>query len=1076
MFKQLRQSNVAKAVRYALFSGVTLSMLPTYATAQEEQGAEEPAERISVTGSRLQKAEFDQAAPVQVLEIDSAVKAGISTVAELLQRTSLAGGQQFDATYNSNSGNSNASEAPPTGGVGSSNVGLRGLGPERTLILVNGRRLGSSGVRGAPAQPDLSLLPLNMVERIEIITEGASSIYGADAVAGVINVILKTGMEGTEISANVTKTKDGGGAVRQFSFVTGQQTEKSSFVISGSYYNRERVAVGSRADGCIRWMVHDTEGNIYDACRNRYFNNAALNFSDAPDGGDIFAFYTPGSTNIGVPNWTTGAGLPAPNYDYVFIEGSGRNNYTYIDDYHDQWDRFNADLIQPATRYTLAVNGNIKLDLFGGDEEFFYETYYFHRHLTNQAASEQQIPTIPGMIPKETADGSLERDANGDLVMYDNPFNPFTGDAMPVVTIDELSQKRDVELDHIRVVAGLRGDFTSPTLNEKGWNYEVFASYDRGMGHQSQPVLHEEHLFISNETLRLDVDGNVKCGLTGVSADYGGILTLKECVPVNWFADNIYSVGERNGGSFGSDAEREYLIATRTNRTVVEQTMFSAFATGELFDFDSGGTTTMAFGAEYRRDDIWSAVDYLGATGGNAGENPLTEGASIGTRDVRSAFAEVYLPFILDQSGFNELSLEAAARYTKESNFGNETTYRARLTYKPTEEIILSASYGTSFRAPNLREQFLGNQFQGIGGSADPCSVPGDASAGGVYDPANDNRPQVVIDNCLLDGADPFTLGLNGILNIPVNVGGNALDLEPETTDNYSYSFKWNPEFDGPLKMNFAITFFDIEIENTIQSINAGMIMNRCYYDAPGLQSRFCERITRNGEGKLPSLNFVSEVDASFLNVGLETSKGFDINFDMSMSFGDVFGEELTVTWTNIYTQMSEREITIFAAPSDEELAQMTAAEQEIALASTGPEEILGDFGYNEHRLATNLTFDLGNFSWLLSGRYISGTHADETTAETWACDRYTRSTDILVNGERPLVQPICTAGGAFYLDTSVTWSVDNMRISAGITNVLDKKPPLVSMFAGSNRSNMVTSSGYDLMGQGYFLNMTYSF
>jgi len=101
MFKQLRHSNVAKAVRFALFSGVTLSMLPTNALAEEAEKAED-AERISVTGSRLQKAEFDQAAPVQVLEVDDAVKAGISTVAELLQRTSLAGGQQLDETYNSN--------------------------------------------------------------------------------------------------------------------------------------------------------------------------------------------------------------------------------------------------------------------------------------------------------------------------------------------------------------------------------------------------------------------------------------------------------------------------------------------------------------------------------------------------------------------------------------------------------------------------------------------------------------------------------------------------------------------------------------------------------------------------------------------------------------------------------------------------------------------------------------------------------------------------------------------------------------------------------------------------------------
>lgn len=1058
MPKNLPHTSVANAVHFALFTSFALMSSSAYSQIQQQTNTQEESERISITGSRLQKAEFDQAAPVQILEINSAVKAGITTVAELLQRTSLAGGQQLDATYNSNSGNSNASEAPPTGGVGSSNVGLRGLGPERTLILVNGRRLGSSGVRGAPAQPDLSLLPLNMVDRIEIITEGASSIYGADAVAGVINVIMKTEVDATELAFNLTETKDGGGSIRQISFITGHQSEQSRFLISGSYYNRETITVGSRADQCIRMMEEDTQGNIYTPCRNRYFNNAVLNFGEAVDeGGDFFAFYTPGTSNIGVDNWSSGAGLPTPDYDYVLIEGSGRNKYTYSADHHDQWDRFNADLVQPTTRFTLAVNGTLQLNLFGGDEELFYETYYFHRHLTNQASSEQQIPTIPGMIPQEDQNGDLLRDTDGSLLLFDNPLNPFSGDAMPIVTIEELSQKRDVELDHVRFVMGLRGDFTYPALNEREWNYEMFASYDRGMGHQSQPVLHEEHLFISNETLRLDADGNVTCGLTGITADYGGILTLKECVPVNWFAPNIYSIGLKRGGTFGSDAERDYLIATRTNRTVVEQAMFSAFATGDLFEFRNGSIATMAFGVEYRKDDIWSAVDYLGATGGNAGENPLTEGPTIGGRDIHSAFAEVYLPIIAEQPWIDTLDFEAAIRYTKESNFGNETTTRARITYKPNNELILTASYGTSFRAPNLREQFLADQFQGVSGSADPCSVPGDASTDGVYNPDADTRSDTVIQNCILQGADPTVIGLNGILNIPVNVGGNAEDLLPETSDNYTYSIKWNPDFTSDTRLNMALTYFDIAIENTIRSINGGTIMNRCFNDAPDLASPFCDRLERDGEGKIPSLNFITAVDASFLNVGLETAKGFDLNLDVITSISDVFGQPLQITWTNIYTLMTEREITIFE--------------------DQGPEDLLEDFGNNKHRLNTNIVFNMGDFSWLLAGRYISATHADDTTQATAVCDRYTESTElILPDGTRPMTKPICRAGGAFYLDTSLTWQSDALRISGGINNVFDKRPPLVAIFAGSNRANMVTSSGYDQVGQSYFVNASYSF
>ncbi|WP_444998330.1 TonB-dependent receptor domain-containing protein [Aliikangiella sp. IMCC44359] len=1039
------------------FSAMTLAMSQAVFAAEQtdEEKANEDEQRVTITGSRLQKAEFDQAAPVQVLNVNDAIKSGINNVADLLQRTSMAGGQQLDATYNSNSGNSNASEAPPSGGVGSSNIGLRGLGPERTLILVNGRRLGASGVRGAPSQPDLNLLPLNMVERIEIITEGASSIYGADAVAGVVNVIMKRGYEGAEVSANVTKTKDGGGDIRQFSFVTGHQSEKSNFVVSMSYYDRKSIKVGQRAGDCIVMRSRDEDGNVYDPCRNRFFNNVVLNFSDNPN--DIFAFYTPGSTDIGIPDFSSGFGLPVPPYDDVSIEGSMRSRFVYNPDYHDQWDRYNSDLVQPVKRFTLATNGTYALDLFGGDEELFYEAYYFHRHLTNQAASEQQIPTVAGMIPHEDANGNLVRNPDGSLDLVDNPLNPFTTDAMPIVTIDDLSQKRDVELDHVRFVFGLRGDFPSETLREKNWNYEMYASYDRGMGHQSQPVLHEEHLFLSQETLRLDVNGNPVCGISRQTGDFGGILSLMDCVPVNWFAPSIFNVGQRNGGTFASQAERDYLVATRTNRTVVEQAMFNAYATGDLFDFSSGGSAVAAMGIEYRRDDIWSAVDYLGATGGNAAENPLTEGPTFGSRDVSSAYAEVSLPILVDQDGADLLELEAAVRYTDESNFGNELTQRARLTYKPVDWVMLSGSYGTSFRAPNLREQFLADQFQGVSGGSDPCAVPGDASAGGVYNPSLDNRPQIVIDNCIASGADYTSLGLNGILNIPVTVGGNAADLLPETSENYTYSLKLTPDWEGDFKLNFAITFFDIEIEDTIRSINGATIMSRCYNDAPNLASPFCARITRDGTGKLPSLNFVSAIDASFVNVGLETSSGFDINVDYSTDFDDLLGLPVNLTWTNQYTQMTEREVIIFQGEAADDL--------------------LEDFGNPKHRLVSNLELKTGDWSLLLTGRYQSETHANDTISKTIRCDDFVASAELIKpDGTRPNVQPICEADAAFYLDASLSWTQEDFRLSFGINNVFDKQPPLIAMGAGSNRANRVTSSGYDQFGQTYFLNATYNF
>jgi iron complex outermembrane receptor protein len=206
-----------------------------WGTAQaQDDGDDGSLEEVVVTGSRIARDEYSSAAPMQTFDIPSAKQIGITSISELLPRSPIANGQQLTGEINTNAGNSNASEASAVGGVGSANISLRGLGPERTLVLVNGRRLGSSGVRGAPAQPDINLLPMNLVERVEVITEGASAVYGADAVAGVVNVILRDEFEGLEVSLNGEATSQKGGEVSQISFITGASSDNANFVIRAS--------------------------------------------------------------------------------------------------------------------------------------------------------------------------------------------------------------------------------------------------------------------------------------------------------------------------------------------------------------------------------------------------------------------------------------------------------------------------------------------------------------------------------------------------------------------------------------------------------------------------------------------------------------------------------------------------------------------------------------------------------------------------------------------------------------------------------------------------------------------------
>jgi len=1019
---------------WALLTAGTLFM----GAGQAQEAADDEAlEEVVVTGSRIARDEYSSAAPLQTFDIQSAKQLGVASISELLQRSTIANGQQLNGEINTNAGNSNASEAPAIGGVGSANISLRGLGPERTLVLVNGRRLGSSGVRGAPAQPDINLLPLNLVERIEIITEGASSVYGADAVAGVVNVILRDEFDGLEVSLNGEVPSEEGGEISQVSFIAGTSSDRGNFVVSGEYFNRERVTAGSRYD-CPRNTEVDESGNVTSQCFNGFFDNAVFDTAGSGFNGSPWLWFTPGSTDVGIPNFSSSpAAAPDPVPPNASERADDRNRVFFLPEYSDWDERLASDLVQPIERFSVVTLGSYE---FGGGSEFYFENSYMNRRLVNNATHEQIFPTIPGQIPQEDASGNIIVDGTGAPVLVDNPLSPFDADAIPIITLDDIPQRRNVELQHFRFVGGLRGDITANDwFTDHGIGYDVSVSYDRGTGFESRTILNESNLSLSIDTLRLNSDNEPICGVT--TSDAFGFVTPATCVPVNMFDPLLYATGADGEGTFATDAERDFLLGTRTNRTVVEQTLFSAYLTGSLAEL-SAGPLGFAFGIEFRDDEIDSAADFLGAKGGVAAENPLTEGESRGSRDLFDAYAEVNVPIT------ETFGVEAALRFTDESNFGSESTYRFRASFRPNETIAASASFGTSFRAPNLREQFLADQFGGVGGDSDPCAIPDAANVGGVYDPALDTRSQTVLNNCILDGADPTVLGLTASTTIPVTIGGNATDLVAETSESLTATLQFSPQISDNFDLDIAVSYFDIEIEDTVRSINATTIMTRCFEDAPDLASPFCSRLDRSGVATDPEFNFITTVDASFVNIGLETSKGFDINSRLAFGVGS-----WDVNWTNALTLQTERDEQIFA--------------------DDAVEDLVDDFGVPDTRWTSVVSVARDKWEFVWSYRYLAGTHASAVASIDAECDSFDDSTEIA--GTTPTAS-VCTAGSGSYNDLAATYSADKWSVSVGINNMFDAKPPLVDMSAGSNRLGRLTSSGYDQFGRTMFATATFGF
>lgn len=1048
------------SISIAGFAGL-LTAMPA---AAQDVSDEAVVEEIVVLGSRIRRDEYSSAAPLQTFDIDAARKSGITTVSQLLQQSTIAYGQQINGELNTNAGNSNASESPPLGGVGSANIALRGLSPERTLVLLNSRRLGSSGVRGAPAQPDINLIPLTMVERIEVITEGASSVYGADAVAGVVNVILRNDFEGFEVNASGNVPSEDGGESAQLSFMMGGQGDNSRFIIGGEYYNRERVTTGSRAD-CMRMIRQTQSGQVFSNCWNGFFDNSIIDtgglFGEGPlipPNGDIFAYYTPGQSDTGVPDWSSTASLPPCNAPLTGgTAGDGfSNRYACDSRWNDNAERRAADLVQGMERFSLMMSGSWNPNWFG-NEEVYVETMYLNRQTNNKASTEQIFPSIPSMIPQEDANGNLIVDGTGAPVLFDNPMSPFPNSTSVLVTLgDSLPQVRDVELSHIRMVGGIRGDFGSGWLADKNWAWDAYVSYDRGVGNVDQPVMNENNLIMAVDTLRLDAAGNPICGINRpggvVGNDLGFIQAPQGCVPIDWFNTSMFVTdGVSTGGGFATQAEEDYLIANRTNRTAVDQTIASAYMTGEVGKFLTDGNIGLAFGLEYRKDEIDSSTEFLGANGLVTAENPQQEGDSVGSRSLKEAYIEANLPILLDRSFAQVLEVEAALRYTEESNFGEETTGRLRATWRPSDWVSFSSSFGTSFRAPNLREQFLGDQFSGTGGGTDPCVVPSAAGIGQVYNPAAETRPQVVLDNCVQSGSDPTQLGLIATTTIPVRIGGNVSDLKPETSETLTATVQFTPDIGTTFGLDIAVSYFDITIEDTIRSIAPETIAFKCYNDAAGLTSPFCSRLGDRVGNDL-GFNLIGDIDASFVNIGEETSAGWDFNARLTGSFD--FGD---VIWLNAATVSTERQVQIFAGDTIDELK--------------------GTYGNPELRYNSNVIVNLGenwSFSWL--ARFVGETTANSVarSAQGADCDNFLVRPDLLDTTEA--TANVCDAASIWYHDVSATYAQDTWNVTAGIQNLADEQPPLISNDTGSTRMNRITSSGYDQFGRQLFVSFSKAF
>ena len=488
-------------------------------------------------------------------------------------------------------------------------------------------------------------------------------------------------------------------------------------------------------------------------------------------------------------------------------------------------------LIPERELFSITSFADRDFNIGGRGANAYYEFYWNRRSSTANGGYRQYFPRVPATNPTNPFGlyGPLAR------------FGGFA--AQPVVPSFELRDPRSGnDVDRYNAFLGLRGDFSAT------WSYDAYLGVNHSDGTYWAADWLTDRLNASiNSTL--DADGNLVCADNSIPG----------CVPANLFSEDALLHGRLPADVL------DFIAADLLGSTTYKGRQFSGYATGRLFDMPNGEEVSAVIGVETRTEEINDVPDPEAQADNLWGLT--SSGITRGEDTVREVFTEVEIPLLARLPWAEQLVVNGSARWTDYDSYGDDTTHRVALDYQVVPQLRFRATSGTSFRAPDLFEQYLANQTGFSSGFADPCINYGDE-----YDPDD-----VIYRNCEAQGL-PLDHGDSGVPGIRSVIGGNP-NLLAETSEAWTAGIVIQPEPQDLLGLSLAFTWFEIELENTVQDPSVGYVLNTCY-ESQGLSNPFCSRIGPRGPD-----GFLTDVDASLLNVGRRFTRGFDTDFVWERSF-----------------------------------------------------------------------------------------------------------------------------------------------------------------------------------------------
>jgi outer membrane receptor protein involved in Fe transport len=759
-------------------------------------------EAITVTGTRLATTNANSDNPIAVVTSEDIARSSATTIEDVLQKLPSIGTNGIYATTNN-------------GGEGISCTDFRNLGISRVLVLVNGRRFVHSGIFGVDCV-DLNNIPVSLIDRIEVLKDGASSIYGADAVSGVINIILKKNFEGNEIDLNGDITGHGDGKTGEIDGTSGFSTENGNLVLNAGYLNRGSVPQADRA-----FAAKPLQDNAFITNANGQRVPDPTFGAPFPNGGEVFDG----------PLVPPGTGVIDPNGVGRTLLGLGGGQFRQFNPLTDNID-FGQQQFLVGTLEKESLNAMGRYD-FLPSLEGFLQAFYTHK------ATDQQLG------PQPLAGGLGANLPDLFIVPKGNPFNPFGEDVSvfknALASGDRLTV---VETNTAQFTGGFEGTLPGD-FDWSSWaTYGLSNNTINNFGEINFAKLEEEVGFRQTNPQQQPDQGVFDPTVCNPNAG---------CSLLNPFGPNSITPAQARFFTFTEKDHSEFTLAQ----------VGADIKKDDVYDLPYG-PFGLDIGAEFRREAGSYTPDPLVQSGVTL-ENP--QQPTKGGFNVAEIYAEGRVPILADLPLAKELTATASGRFYDYDTFGTGATWKAGGVWAPIEDIRFRGNIGTAFRQPEINELF-GGQALSFNSATDPCDAVQRTTFTGQA-AAN------VAANCAKLGIPANFRDLNGG-QIKTITGGNPA-LQPENAESINAGVVVEPRFLPDLAV--TTDYFRTKIQHSIGSVGTSTILDECFTSV-NLTDPLCANIgQRLPNGQLNLVTAVEQNLGVTRTDGLDIGTTYHIDF-----------------------------------------------------------------------------------------------------------------------------------------------------------------------------------------------------